>query len=369
MKLRVLSLVIPALMMAGTAGAAEIYNKDGNKLDLYGKIDGLHYFSNDNGSDGDQSYMRFGLRGETQISNELTGYGQWEYQAALNKAESDDANNYTRVGFAGLKFAEFGSLDYGRNYGVMYDVAAWTDVLPEFGGDTYGADNFMFQRANGVLTYRNQNFFGMVDGLDVALQYQGKNGSATETNNGRDVLAQNGDGYGMSLSYDLGEGFSAAAAMMASDRTNEQNGRNNSAILGNGDKATAYSGGLKYDANNIYLAAMYTQSYNANRFGSAGSKAYGYADKAQNFEAVAQYQFDFGLRPSVAYVQSHARNVEGYGKQNLTKYVDVGASYFFNKNMLTYVDYKINLMDDTRLTRDAGIATDDIVAVGLVYQF
>jgi len=369
MKLRVLSLVIPALMMAGTAGAAEIYNKDGNKLDLYGKIDGLHYFSNDNGSDGDQSYMRFGLRGETQISNELTGYGQWEYQAALNKAESDDANNFTRVGFAGLKFAEFGSLDYGRNYGVMYDVAAWTDVLPEFGGDTYGADNFMFQRANGVLTYRNQNFFGMVDGLDVAVQYQGKNGSATETNTGRDVLAQNGDGYGMSLSYDLGEGFSAAAAMMASDRTNEQNGRNNSAILGNGDKATAYSGGLKYDANNVYLAAMYTQSYNANRFGSAGSKAYGYADKAQNFEAVAQYQFDFGLRPSVAYVQSHARSVEGYGKQNLTKYVDVGASYFFNKNMLTYVDYKINLMDDTRLTRDAGIATDDIVAVGLVYQF
>lgn len=369
MKLRVLSLVIPALMMVGTAGAAEIYNKDGNKLDLYGKIDGLHYFSNDNGSDGDQSYMRFGLRGETQISNELTGYGQWEYQAALNKAESDDANNFTRVGFAGLKFAEFGSLDYGRNYGVMYDVAAWTDVLPEFGGDTYGADNFMFQRANGVLTYRNQNFFGMVDGLDVAVQYQGKNGSATETNNGRDVLAQNGDGYGMSLSYDLGEGFSAAAAMMASDRTNEQNGRNNSAILGNGDKATAYSGGLKYDANNVYLAAMYTQSYNANRFGSAGSKAYGYADKAQNFEAVAQYQFDFGLRPSVAYVQSHARSVEGYGKQNLTKYVDVGASYFFNKNMLTYVDYKINLMDDTRLTRDAGIATDDIVAVGLVYQF
>lgn len=369
MKLRVLSLVIPALMMAGTAGAAEIYNKDGNKLDLYGKIDGLHYFSNDNGSDGDQSYMRFGLRGETQISNELTGYGQWEYQAALNKAESDDANNFTRVGFAGLKFAEFGSLDYGRNYGVMYDVAAWTDVLPEFGGDTYGADNFMFQRANGVLTYRNQNFFGMVDGLDVAVQYQGKNGSATETNNGRDVLAQNGDGYGMSLSYDLGEGFSAAAAMMASDRTNEQNGRNNSAILGNGDKATAYSGGLKYDANNVYLAAMYTQSYNANRFGSAGSKAYGYADKAQNFEAVAQYQFDFGLRPSVAYVQSHARSVEGYGKQNLTKYVDVGASYFFNKNMLTYVDYKINLMDDTRLTRDAGIATDDIAAVGLVYQF
>ncbi|WP_243427784.1 porin, partial [Edwardsiella tarda] len=26
--------------------------------------------------------------------------------------------------------------------------------------------------------------------------------------------------------------------------------------------------------------------------------------KTQNFEVVAQYQFDFGLRPSIAYLQS-----------------------------------------------------------------
>lgn len=44
MKVKVLSLLVPALLVAGAANAAEIYNKDGNKLDLYGKIDGLHYF-------------------------------------------------------------------------------------------------------------------------------------------------------------------------------------------------------------------------------------------------------------------------------------------------------------------------------------
>ncbi|QUI97358.1 porin [Salmonella enterica subsp. enterica serovar Weltevreden] len=28
-------------------------------------------------------------------------------------------------------------LDYGRNYGVTYDIGAWTDVLiARFGGDT-----------------------------------------------------------------------------------------------------------------------------------------------------------------------------------------------------------------------------------------
>ncbi|WP_410011136.1 hypothetical protein [Salmonella enterica] len=34
MKVKVLSLLVPALLVAGAANAAEIYNKDGNKLDL-----------------------------------------------------------------------------------------------------------------------------------------------------------------------------------------------------------------------------------------------------------------------------------------------------------------------------------------------
>ena len=56
MKRKVLALVIPALLAAGAAHAAEIYNKDGNKLDLYGKVDGLHYFSSASKKDGDQTY-------------------------------------------------------------------------------------------------------------------------------------------------------------------------------------------------------------------------------------------------------------------------------------------------------------------------
>lgn len=70
MKVKVLSLLVPALLVAGAANAAEIYNKDGNKLDLYGKIDGLHYFSDDKSVDGDQTYMRVGVKGETQIPDQ-----------------------------------------------------------------------------------------------------------------------------------------------------------------------------------------------------------------------------------------------------------------------------------------------------------
>ena len=371
MKVKVLSLLVPALLVAGAANAAEVYNKDGNKLDLYGKVDGLHYFSDDKSVDGDQTYMRLGFKGETQVTDQLTGYGQWEYQIQGNSAENEN-NSWTRVAFAGLKFQDVGSFDYGRNYGVVYDVTSWTDVLPEFGGDTYGSDNFMQQRGNGFATYRNTDFFGLVDGLNFAVQYQGKNGNPSGegftsgvTNNGRDALRQNGDGVGGSITYDY-EGFGIGGAISSSKRTDAQN---TAAYIGNGDRAETYTGGLKYDANNIYLAAQYTQTYNATRVGSLG-----WANKAQNFEAVAQYQFDFGLRPSVAYLQSKGKNLgvvagRNYDDEDILKYVDVGATYYFNKNMSTYVDYKINLLDDNQFTRDAGINTDNIVALGLVYQF
>ncbi|CAI2123062.1 Porin OmpN [Serratia fonticola] len=365
MKRNILAVVIPALLAAGAANAAEIYNKDGNKLDLYGKVDGLHYFSKDKGNDGDQSYVRFGFKGETQITDQLTGYGQWEYNVQANHAESQGTEGTkTRLGFAGLKFAEFGSFDYGRNYGVVYDVEGWTDMLPEFGGDTYTTtDNFMTGRANGVATYRNNNFFGMVDGWNFALQYQGKN-----ENDDRDIKKQNGDGVGVSTTYAiLDTGISLGAAYSSSNRTIDQ--KDNSTAGGN--VADAWTVGAKYDANNVYLATMYAETRNMTPFGSTSKAPNSIANKTQNFEVVAQYQFDFGLRPSIAYLQSKGKDLTGpNGTDNdLVKYIDVGTTYYFNKNMSTYVDYKINLLDENDFTRANGIATDNIVATGLVYQF
>ncbi|WP_283647826.1 porin OmpC [Hafnia paralvei] len=380
MKRKVLAMVIPALLAAGAAHSAEVYNKDGNKLDVYGKVDGLHYFSDDSSKDGDQSYVRVGFKGETQITDQLIGYGQWEYNVQVNNTEGNGSDgNFTRLGFAGLKFGDYGSFDYGRNYGVLYDVEGWTDMLPEFGGDSYTqADNFMTGRTNGVATYRNNGFFGLVDGLNVAVQYQGKNDGTNNdneklSNNSRDVQHQNGDGYGLSTTYDFGMGISAGASYASSDRTDQQSNQSTA----RGDKADAWTVGLKYDANNVYLATMYAETNNMTPYGDGDSNQI--ANKTQNFEVTAQYQFDFGLRPEVSYLQSKGKDLystnaqtsaNSIGDKDLVKYVSVGTTYYFNKNMSTYVDYKINLLDnDDSFYKDNGISTDDVVAVGLVYQF
>ncbi|OHF47215.1 porin OmpC [Salmonella enterica] len=374
-----LSAVAVTVMMAGMADAAEVYNKDGNKLDLYGKVDGLHYFSKDKGDDGDQSYVRFGFKGETQINDQLTGYGQWEYNIQANHDEDDNGTkgNATRLAFSGLKFADFGSIDYGRNNGVIYDIGAWTDVLPEFGNDTYEeADRFMTGRANGLLTYHNTDFFGLVDGLNFSLQYQGKNGGDGESNNGKDreVKSQNGDGYGMSVTWEGDAGFGVGAAYSNSRRTKDQRSNEYSS---DGKRAEVWTGGLKYDANNIYLAATYAQTRNMqwadidqdSRIGTdlaLNKDAGAFLSKTENYEIVAQYMLDFGLQPSIAYLQSKAKDTGKYGDIDLVKYVDVGATYNFNKNMSAYIDYKINLLKDDN---PAGLSTENIVATGLVYEF
>ncbi|EPN9363145.1 MULTISPECIES: porin [Cronobacter] len=386
MKRNILAVVIPALLVAGAANAAEIYNKNGNKLDLYGKVNAEHDFvtSGDNTNNADATYAQLGFKGETQINDQITGFGQWEYRTYASDAEAEQgANNSsrTRLAFAGLKFADAGSIDYGRNYGVVYDVESFTDMAPTWSGETWGGgytDNFMTSRSTGLLTYRNSNFFGLADGLSFAIQYQGKNERD-------DLRRANGDGVGYSLGYDFGEGFSVIGAYSNANRTLDQKDD------GKGDKAEAWAFGAKYDANNLYLAAVYAETRNmsilANSYADNTSSAtsypdeyYNVANKTQNFEVIAQYQFDFGLRPSISYVQSKGKdlsanpyNGSGFtgGDADLAKYIEVGTAYYFNKNFSVSADYRINLLDEDQAERTGGgwVGTDDQLGLAAVYQF
>lgn len=72
MKLKLVAVAVTSLLAAGVVNAAEVYNKDGNKLDLYGKVTALHYFSDNDGDDGDKTYARLGFKGETQINETIS---------------------------------------------------------------------------------------------------------------------------------------------------------------------------------------------------------------------------------------------------------------------------------------------------------
>ena len=75
------------------------------------------------------------------------------------------------------------------------------------------------------------------------------------------------------------------------------------------------------------------------------------------------------MRPSLAYIEARGNDIENYGSRDLHKYIDLGVSYNFNKNFVTYADYKINLLKDNDFTRAAGLKKDNLVALGMMYQF
>ncbi|MEH0876320.1 porin [Pectobacterium cacticida] len=363
MKRNILAVVIPALLAAGSVNAAEIYNKDANKLDLNGRVHAGYAFQNKDADNEDNTYARLGFKGQTQISDELTGYGTFEYEFNGTENESDSGSKgKTRKAFAGLKFGDFGSFDYGRNVGVAYNGMAYTDVLPENGNDS-GVTDTLTGRIGNAATFNTSDFFGLVDGLGFALQY------VAEDNNEKTSQKDHGDAWATSLSYDTDFGVGVVASYGSYSRTKEQ--RNSSA---KGDRADVWTAGLKYDANNIYVAAVYGEAHNFYDTGASDgySAQHGYttgllADESEIFEVVAQYNFDFGLTPTIGYV-SRKDKVANVANEFAVKYASVGATYAFNKNFSTYVEYDISLLDKNK-DKNWGNDKNDRVDVGVIYQF
>jgi len=352
------------IIITSVANASEVYNQQGNKLDLYGKVDARHVFSDNIAEDGDNTYIRLGFKGQTKINDTLTGYGQWEYNFNGNNTEGGadvQKGNATRLGLAGLKLEHVGSFEYGRGWGVLYDPASYTDIMPIYGGNTWVKnDNFMTKRSTGLFTYRNKDVFGAIPGMKFALQYQGKNDRS-------DVTRANGDGVGASTEYDFGDGISIAGALGQSNRTLIQQAD------GLGTDASAWTTAIKYDANLVYLAAMYSETKNMTPYGQSL-----FASKTKNIELVAQYQFLNGLRPSLGFLLSRGSNLSAAtsgankfsgGDATLLRYIEAGVNYYLNKNMVFYADYKINLLNDNDFTKTTGVNTDDSMGVGLIYQF
>ena len=389
MKRNLLAIAIPALLVAAGANASiEVWNKDGNKVDFYGRVKAANHITDRGQKDeGDDTSARLGMSGQTQITDSITGYGRWEYEAKAGK----NSDNEVRYAFAGLNFGDLGSFDYGRNDGVLKAITAYTDVLPEFGGEAANNSwNVLSARTKAVATYRNNNFFGISDDLSFALQYA-DNGDNSNTAYQDAIRGESREAYGANVEWRIFDTGLTAGAGYA-QTSNSYN------------RQSTWATGLKYDNYNLYLGATYFQSKFKDSYLHQWKKPTNphqviyekYVDtKIRGFELVAQYGIDLPvgrITPSLAYVQHKAKVdsvndvignaryiAHGYSSP-LAKYVSLGATYDLNKNFSTIVEYKFNLLDrkdlgaalNTETQRDRHLnkpGTKDVLGVGLIYQF
>lgn len=370
MKKSALTIAISSLLLASGAHAATVYNQNDSKLEIGGRAQGAYYGTDDNGSEGDQSYFRINMRGETKIAPEMKAFGFAEYNLPTSGSDNDEL----RYAYAGIKHDRFGAFSYGRQDGLFAIVNDYTDVLPEWGGDGLGKGTEVFGtgRTNGVAKYMfNQN------GLTLGVQFTGNNdpqnagrSAINESFNGNSFIkgetwSKKGskEGFAVAAAYDFDMGLGLSAAYNQAGKTDEQA---RYAAFGGDHDAKLMGFGAKYATGDLYLAATYAHGEDHLYIGNGFN---GYAEKHDGYEAVAQYTFG-KFKPSLAYLRTDVKDTAHGIDDTLTEYVSIGAWYNFTNNFNAYVDYKLNLLDSVgNSTSKLGQNTDDVVGVALQYNF
>lgn len=359
-KLVILATIPFLFFIFGNVKAIELYNKENRVVTLNGSMNTSHLFSEDVDNDGDFTFFNLGLKGETKITDNLIGYGVWQYHFKNKVYETIRNNNpnNTNLAYVGVKYGNFGSLDYGRNVGLIYKTMFVTESLQSLNTIAKRSEGFLSGRSGGVATYHNKNFFGLIEGFNFDLQYQGKN----HFNYRYSAWDANGEGYAAFVSYKHSN-ITLSSSFAIIDRINIQNKMK----YGYGKQAQLWATSIKYDSNPIYFAASYGENLHATPI------TYGFANKTKNLELLLQGKIlDSSVRPILFYSHSKAYNVEQDKNKSidfyLHKYIGVGTTYLFNKDINIYAEYKFNLLKKHNVKR-IKVSKDNIAAFGFNYSF
>ncbi|WP_182853263.1 porin [Arsenophonus endosymbiont of Aleurodicus floccissimus] len=331
--------------------AVEIYDKQGSQIAVNGEIESKLTHSKDHAEEGNEVKVTFDLELNSQFTASLNGFAKFEHETTLRGGEGDKNNqSKNNLAFAGLKY-DTHHIDYGRNYVVIYDVAAYTDELSLFEGDFFfDSDISTTKEASNLLTYRQTDFFNLVKGLNFALQYQGKN------SNNDAVQYQNGEGWRASVSYNFSDNLQATMAYFHSKRTQQQ------PQIRPGKSAEIWAVGFNYDAEPVKFAVLYSESRNIHSHEVDDNVVI--FGKVSTIELLTSYNFASGLEPGVAYFYSRADKAV-----DVVNYLNIFTNYNFNDNFKAYAAYKVNLLRNSQLGNELELARDNVIGIGMTYSF
>jgi len=318
MKKTLLAATILGVVTSATAGAATLYDVDGTKFAVGGRAEVRGIFGDAvDGTMQDASRARLNFAGETQISENLSGFGFVEYEVTNSDDENgvdDLEDRYLFVGFGTV----YGDFSYGKQAAANVQISDFTDIGEYHTGINQLIDAAADNQSNVLL------FTSTFNALTVQADYQA-------------VEDKDADAFAFSAVYEFGFGLDLGASYS-----------NQNADV-SADEAYQATFGAAYTQDQLYLAVTYAT-------GEISEDS-----EFDSVEAAVKYQFtdDFALLG--IYGNTEIDNVDTVDRFALE------ANYRFAPALNVYASYELNNLDKDE-AEELGDDEDELV-VGAKYSF
>ncbi|MBE8567045.1 MULTISPECIES: porin [Vibrio] len=336
-----IALAVSAAALATGANAAELYNQDGNSVEMGGRAEAR--LSMKDGKAEDKTRVRLNFLGKVEIQDGLYGVGFYEGEfttaengGATDNNDGDITNRYTYAGLGGT----FGEVTYGKNEGALGVITDFTDIMAYHGNSA--ADKLaVADRSDNMLSYKGQF-------QDLGLKASYRFADRSETNG---EFTDNGkDGYSLSAIYAIGEtGAKLGAGYADQDQSNE------------------YMLSASYAISDLYFAGVFTD----------GEKQTTGVVNSNDSVDYTGYEFAAAYTLGQTVFSTTYNNAETDSETSADN-IAIDATYYFKPNFRGYVSYNFNLISEgdkigttNKLTNGTASSADaeDELALGLRYDF
>lgn len=336
-----------------------------DSLNFYGKLR-VHTAIFDDVIELQQNSPRIGLNFRSSLPKNIHLNARLEYGMNLVDGSqfNNDANNIiefasqpffeketftSRIAYVGFSHDKWGAITLGKQWGVYYDVASYTDNFEVFGGESNGVYSGQTDggwkgtgRADNAIAYRNK-----FNNLSFGFQTQ---------------LFSGNTNLGLALEYDFSDnlrlGFAFNSAKINDDFREfiefERIKNNN------------YLFGLKYQKKKLLIA--FTYSLNQDEFALLDTDDDSFkiiAYPTHGVELFSSYFVNDKIELQGGFNRIHDRENESYfnGEYTLMHYV-LGLNYHINKNTIVYSSARLG---DSNLVNNA--KDSNVFLIGFSFSF
>ena len=352
MKKTLIALAVPALLAASAANAATVYEKDGQKFDVYGRAQAnvvdkeaarLSRFDNTAEKTTLIGTGRIGLKGSTAINSQVSAFARGEWHVNAEQSSADDTvladgkttqsndkgqSFYARHVYVGFDGGQAGKILFGQTDTAFYDTLTVTDYFNDWGDESYQS-----LRQEGQAIYS-----GSWGGYRASAGYQFADASQGLSN-----------AYNASLGYTFDFGLGVGAG--AESRNYDQNVGSNTTLDSDNRWAISTSYGTQ-GATGFYAAALYT----------AATKSY-YDGAADTDEQGWEFYGSYTTQNNWTFMGGYNRYYQKDQSADVTAYYAADVQYNFTSNFMSYAEYRLEQ------GKTAGVDNKDAVSVGLQYNF